>query len=109
MFPTITKHVDKVAYITSYLKTDDTRPLMIVGEKNTGKSAVLLEISSFPHTNLCIITEGEPIRFIPSVINPTKMKVLIHSTGTPVQYDFARFLNTRIVRFERDPECVSYF
>jgi len=109
MVTTIIKHSLKISYVISYLKSDEVRPLMIVGEKNTGKSAVLLDVSSFPPVNICIITEGEPIRFIPSVINPTKMKVLIHSTGTPIQYDLARFLNTRIVRFERDPECVSYF
>jgi len=43
------------------------------------------------------------------MLNPGKLKILIHSSGTSVEYDFARFLNAIVVRFERDPECIRYF
>lgn len=109
MLAPIIKHSEKVLYVRSYLKSEEVRPLMIVGEKNTGKSSTLLEIASLPPVCMCIISEGEPVRFFPSVLNPGKLKILIHSSGTSVDYDFARFLNAVVVRFERDPECIRYF
>ena len=109
MLAPIIKHSEKVLYVRSYLKSEEVRPLMIVGEKNTGKSSTLLEIASLPPVCMCVISEGEPVRFFPSVLNPGKLKILIHSSGTSVDYDFARFLNAVVVRFERDPECIRYF
>jgi hypothetical protein len=109
MLSPIIKHSEKVLYVRSYLTSEEKRPLMIVGEKNTGKSSTILEMASLPPVSICIISEGEPVRFIPSMLNPGKLKILIHSSGTSVEYDFARFLNAIVVRFERDPECIRYF
>jgi len=104
----LTKHSEKLLYVKNYIASDETRPLMLAGPSDTGKSHILLEVTEFPSVNLVIINDGKTT-FIPARTPSPILKILIHAKGTSVDYDFARYLGAVVIRFERDPECKRYF
>ena len=103
----LTRHAEKLLYVQNYLASYETRPLMLVGSGANGKSHILLEVSEFPPVNLAIITDRN-IRFVKSRNPSSVLKMLIHANGTSADYDFARYLDALVVKFERDPEIVGF-
>jgi len=102
MTPTLVTHAEKVAYLVKYLKSDSTRPVMIVGTGRNGKSNTVKEASTLVPVNICIYYSKDGITYIHSP-ESNVLKTIIESLGTNEDYTFAGYLGAYIVQFDKDP------
>jgi septin family protein len=107
----LTNHKDKVQFLLDFIEGDNQEldnsiPLMIVGSGGTGKTAVLNEVCLRTTSNLILIREGR-FDFCHAADGPSgRCAYLIESNGTDEDYQFARYVNSHIVRFEKDASYV---
>jgi hypothetical protein len=101
MAPTLVTHAEKVAYVTNYLKSESTRPVMIVGTGGNGKSNAVKEASTVAPVNICIYNDKN-MRYI-HYAESNVLKTIIESLGTNEDYTFAGYLGATIVQFAKDP------
>ena len=101
MAPTLVTHAEKVAYLVDYLKSDSTKPLMLVGTGGNGKTNAVKEASAHARVNICIYNDKN-MRFIHCAESDV-LKTIIESLGSNEDYTFAGYLGATIVQFGRDP------
>lgn len=97
----ITTHAEKVAYVTNYLKSESTRPVMIVGTGGNGKTAAVAAAATHARVNICIYNDKN-MRYI-HYAESNVLKTIIESLGTNEDYTFAGYLGATIVQFAKDP------
>ena len=100
--PTLVTHAEKVAYVTNYLNSKSTKPIMIVGPGGNGKSNTVKEASTKVPVNICIYYSNHGIHFIHSPESDV-LKTVIESLGSNEDYTFAGYLGATIVQFAKDP------
>lgn len=98
---TFVTHTEKVSYLTNYLKSSSTKPLMIVGKSRNGKTAAINDASVSTSVNICIYM-NKNMKFIH---NPKSdvLKTIIESLGSNEDYTFAGYLGATIIQFVNDP------
>ena len=102
MAPILVTHAEKVAYVTEYLKSASTKPLMLVGTGGNGKTAAVKEASNAVPVNISIYYSNKNMSFIHST-KSNMLKTIIESLGSNEDYTFAGYLGATIVQFDRDP------
>ena len=100
--PTLVTHAEKVAYVTNYLNSKSTKPIMIVGTGGNGKSNAVKEASTVVPVNICIYYSKDGMAYIHSP-ESNVLKTIIESLGTNEDYTFAGYLGATIVQFGVDP------
>lgn len=101
MAPTLVTHADKVAYLVDYLKSESTRPVMIVGTGGNGKTMAVAAAAAHARVNICIYNDKN-MRYI-HYAESNVLKTIIESLGTNEDYTFAGYLGATIVHFGVDP------
>jgi hypothetical protein len=105
----IQTHEEKVNFLTRFLNGSledyprDT-PLMIYGSGGSGKSYVLNEVVEKAPVHIVVLGYSTPgFRFYPSNYPSNTLAVLFIALGTPEEFEFAKFMNAKLVEFVKDP------